>query len=252
MMPVPLARALSARIIQGRRAYPEWWLIALAVSCWLWLIAPNLARDLPNTPIATHSSPHIVNPSFGMAMLNWLLMCGAMMAPLAIPGFRHVVFSTFRFRQRRSGLIFAGAFGMLWMLFGLIAVIFWKESGVFDDRQWATLTLALALMTAAAWQLTAAKRRALNTCHLAIPLPAFGRQADLSCARFGLLQSWRCLGSCWALMLAMTLDGGLFWMIGISLIVCLERSSRSRSLVRQSSAIALGLLAFLVLIQNLS
>ena len=122
---------------------------------------------------------------------------------------------------------------------------------MFNVRGMETLSLAIGLMAASVWQLTGTKRRAQNACHMAIPIQAFGRQADISCVRFGLLQGWRCLSTCWALMLVMILAGGFIWMIGISLVLYLERSSSWQSRIRHPSAIAMGFLTFLVLANNL-
>ena len=56
---------------------------------------------------------------------------------------------------------------------------------------------------AAAWQLTRWKLVALRACHRPVPLPPLGRRADAAVVRFGVRNGSACVGSCWAMMLAM-------------------------------------------------
>jgi predicted metal-binding membrane protein len=92
---------------------------------------------------------------------------------------------------------------------------------------------------AAIWQLTRTKRRALFACRRTVPLPPVGRRADAGCARFALLQGWRCVVSCWALMLIMLMVGhaGLIWMVVLTALILVEELTRlGRRLLRPSAA----------------
>jgi len=88
--------------------------------------------------------------------------------------------------------------------------------------------LAAVLAIAAAWQLTSAKRRALNACHLPSPLPPRGWRASAGVARFGLRNGGACVGSCWAAMLAMAVvpSSHLLWMASLTGFVVTEKLSR--------------------------
>lgn len=258
------AVAFRSQAIWLHRCIPEWWLGVIAAACWLLLLISlslsdvgDAGRTSPTHSFAsdvmtvtmhgtdTQHSSHLHEQSLGGSLSHWALMWGAMMLPLTVPGFRHVVFSSFRFRQLRAGVIFVGVYGFIWMWFGVVVILAWTLARPLAPRSVSDLALVIVLLIAAMWQLTAVKRRAINACGVTIPLRPFGIQADATCAQFGILQGWECLKSCWALMFIMPIVGhtNLLWMLGISSIMFVERFARSRHRVRQVTAVALGLVA---------
>ena len=92
------------------------------------------------------------------------------------------------------------------------------------------------------------KRRAIFRCRRTLPLPPRGVRADLGVARFALLLGWRCLVSCWALMLVMVVMGhggalALGAMLAMTSLVLVEdMTSRGEALFAPSAA-ALALAA---------
>ncbi len=262
-MAVSLSLSRPGFLHRQRRRHPEWWVIAIAGIAWIALIALHVDVGSGGAPSATgesggshvHHSSAIteapVTEGVLWSMGAWLLMVVAMMAPLALAGARHVAFNSFASRRGRSMTIFLLMALAVWIPFG-VAVLGLR--GLHDrvapdlDARWL---LVIALLVAAVWQLSPWKRRALNACRLVVPLRPFGRQADRSCAAFGVRHGWRCLGACWAMMLAMGVaHGGLLLMIGLSAAAIVESEShwRRRTLTLNVSALAMVGAAALVAI----
>jgi len=108
--------------------------------------------------------------------------------------------------------------------------------------------LAVVLAVAGAWQLTRAKRRALFACGRTVALPPLGRRADAACTRYAVLQAWRCVKSCWAIMLVMVVVGhsSLVWMVALTALVVAEELTVSGRRLTRPAAGALGLAAVAV------
>jgi predicted metal-binding membrane protein len=182
------------------------------------------------------------------AVLDWTVMSIAMMVPVALPAVQHVGLNSIRPRRRRAMSLFFAVYVGTWVTFGVAALAGERLAHLtleIDER----VLLALALTAAAGWQLTRVKRRALFRCRRTVPLPPAGLRADAGCARFALQQGWRCVTSCWLLMLVMTVveQSALLWMMALTtLIVVEELTLFGRRLLRVSAvglAVAAGLVA---------
>jgi predicted metal-binding membrane protein len=179
-------------------------------------------------------------PGFGMALSEWSLMAIAMMVPVALPALQFTALNTLRFRRRRAMLIFLVTYTSIWIAFGIVAVtgdrLIRAGLGVSES-----VSLAYALVLAAFWQVSGPKRRALIACGRSVPLRPTGIRADISCARYGLQQAWRCLRSCWALMIIMIAasPGSLVWMVGLSTLISVEELSSSGLRIQRSSAVVM-------------
>jgi predicted metal-binding membrane protein len=165
-------------------------------------------------------------------------MTVGMMVPVTLPAVRHVGLNSLRSRRWRAMTLYLAVYIGVWVVFGIVALIgerIAREITGLDSR----VLLAFALTMAAIWQLTRTKRRALFACRRTVPLPPVGRRADAGCARFALLQGWRCVVSCWALMLIMLMVGhaGLIWMVVLTALILVEELTRlGRRLLRPSAA----------------
>jgi len=144
--------------------------------------------------------------SYGTAFAAWGVMSAAMMLPVTLSAVRFVAFNSVRARRNRAMTLYVIGYLGVWLAFGAIALATERglASAFADERH---LVLAGVLIGAALWQISSSKRRALLRCHATVPLPPFGLRADVASARFGALHGWRCLRSCWALMLVMVVIG---------------------------------------------
>jgi predicted metal-binding membrane protein len=192
---------------------------ALAAVAWV-VLAVDLA-SMPGmasaaTPGFSSAPPWICSPagSAGMAASGgaggaagralaglpmWSLMAPAMMLPAALPATSHVATNSLRRRRGRAVSEFLAAYLALWLGFGAPVLLLLALLPL--DR--AADLVAAGLAVAALWELSPAKRWALNRCHRTSPLPPNGWRASLGTARFGLLHGGACVASCWPLMLVM-------------------------------------------------
>jgi predicted metal-binding membrane protein len=176
-------------------------------------------------------------------------MTVGMMVPVTLPAVRHVGLNSLRSRRWRAMTVYVAVYVAVWIVFGIVAL-----TGEWTAREIAGLDgrilLALALIMAAIWQLTRIKRRAIFACRRTVPLPPVGRRADAGCARFALLQGWRCVVSCWALMLVMLMAGhaALTWMMMLTALILVEELTRVGWRLLRPSAAALAFAAGLVVL----
>jgi predicted metal-binding membrane protein len=130
---------------------------------------------------------------------GWPLMLTAMMAPLLIPALRHVYTRSLpRRRSRAITLLIAGyaaTWSMGWLILHAVA------TAVHATLPHDGAVIAVGLLAAVLWQLSAGKQVCLNRRHAHPPIATFGRAADTAALRFGVTHAFWCIGSCWALML---------------------------------------------------
>jgi predicted metal-binding membrane protein len=181
-------------------------------------------------------------PAFTVTLAAWIAMAAAMMLPGALPAVRHVAVNSLRWRRRRAVATFVAVYLASWSAFGLLVLALAPLWSSLD----ATAVSAAALILAAAWQLTPAKRSALRACHIAPPLPPRGPRATAGVVRFAARNGAACVGSCWALMLAMTVAApAALWTVVVTGIVTAEKlGPRPRRTARTTAALlAAGTLA---------
>lgn len=168
-------------------SHPELPAAAAAAAAWALLVAHAL-------------HPHSGTEPYLAALSGWIAMATAMMVPGALADVRRVALSSMWERRRRTVAVFIGAYLTVWIGFGALALAALPPLG---------LGAAVLLAFAAAWELTPWKWHAVRRCHLIEPLPPRGAPADAACAREGLRYGGRCVGACWAPMLAMAAAGHL-------------------------------------------
>jgi predicted metal-binding membrane protein len=176
-------------------------------------------------------------------------MAAAMMVPSALPAIWHVADTSLYWRRRRAVVEFVVVFVGVWAAYTVIVLGALGSLGVSSSPLAAMAALALAAL----WQLTPAKRRALQACHRSKPLPPKGWRATLGTVRFGLHNGGACLGSCWAMMLTMAFVGlpRLLWMAALTALITSERLSlkprrASRRLAMALAAAAIAAAVFAV------
>jgi predicted metal-binding membrane protein len=222
---------------------PEWPVAVLVGVAWLLLALLSLQGDgarhaahaPPPSALTTWTLASWANTEWSNAawlLMSWLLMSFVMMVPATLPAVRHVAFNSIDARRARAMTIYVIAYVAVWGLFGVIAFTLLQSSRMLlptaiSDRALVAVVLAIATV----WQLTRIKRRAISACKRTVPLPPDGLRADRACARFGVMQAWRCILACWPLMLlmaAMPHPHPLLPMLALTAIVLVEERATSR------------------------
>jgi predicted metal-binding membrane protein len=231
---------------------PEWPFTVLVGVAWIALLAKAdtassssmvQMREASNL-VGQHGGHTSDVMSWGYAMVEWGLMSVAMMLPVTLPAIRHVALNSVRPRRHRAMALYVTVFVGMWAGFGavILGVQRWMQNTTaIDDR----LALAAALLTAAAWQVSTFKRRAVFRCRRTVPLPPVGVRADVACARFAWRHGCRCLVSCWALMVVMVHagHGGIWVMAAGTVLTMLEELTRFGPRLLRPSAAVLALSA---------
>ena len=263
-----LDRGARPRPLKTRRATfsrPELAALALVALAWVALAAMALQHALDTSLTGTHASEAAGMPGMpGMAgtpagaspsvwsrviagLPYWLLMTVAMMGPVALAGIRHTSLNSLRWRRGRAVAGFSAGYLAVWAAVG-VAALAAAESTTTPSRD---IRLAVVLTGAAAWELSAAKRRASRACHRPLPLPLSGWPAERGALLFGLRQGTSCVGTCWCLMLTMVVVPGahLLWMAALTCLIAMERiTGRPRRVsVVTASGLAAAAVATVVL-----
>lgn len=225
---------------------PEWPLVLVVGAAWVALLSSELGAGRSMEAMQPHQT--MAGSLDRQWVVSWTLMCVAMMLPLALPGARHVAVNSFDWRRWRATAVFASAFVLPWVAFGVLALL--GVHALQARGVTATDLGTVVLLSAAVWQLTSWKRRAVLSCSRTVPLPPFGWRADAACAEFGLRQSLRCMLGCWPLMTLMAVAphgaGGLWLMTALTVLMTVESRSRARRRLIPWLAVPLLLGAVLV------
>ena len=250
------------RVAVALRWRPEWWIASLIAAAWVVLLASDesvghggsaagdalKAHDRHLEAASDHAFSVVHAGTATIASLPaWTLMSVAMMLPAALPAVRHTALNSIPRRRQWAMTLYTAVYLGAWATFGVVALAgqhLALSTSTLDGR----LSLAFVLALAAGWQLTRAKRRALNSCRRTVPLPPVGLKADAGCARFALVHGWRCMKSCWAIMLVMVAVGHAspLWMVPLTALVTLEELTWLGGRLLRPSAAALALSATLV------
>ncbi len=224
--------------------------LAWAAMALLWVREVPVSLCLaPGSGMAGGLAAHL-RAGFGMAdpirlAGEWALMLTAMMLPLTAPMVGTVWARSFPVRRYRAVALFLGGYVLAWAAAAALATPLLIAARAMAAALGAAPALGLlGAALAAWWQLSAAKRRALNRCHGTVALRAFGRAADRDAAGFGLLHGARCIHVCLPVMVLPMLGGaGPGAMAAIFILLLGERSQHTPQLDR--SALILLLLGLL-------
>lgn len=178
------------------------------------------------------SSSHMV-PGVAMFVAAWTIMMIAMMLPSAAP-------LVLLYRRGASALdttLLALGYLAVWAAAGIPAYV----ASARVPMSWAPWVLAIAGI----YQFTPAKRSCLATCHA--PADFLMRHWGRSAFRLGVEHGLWCLGCCWALMAVLVLVGmmGMSWVVGLAIVVALEKLTTRGVLVARITGVALLVLALI-------
>jgi predicted metal-binding membrane protein len=169
------------------------------------------------------------------------LMAAAMMLPPAMPAVGYVAVNSFYWRRNRAVVEFVVVFVAIWVAYNTAVIALVGATRLASSPIVPTAALALA----AVWQLTPAKRHALQACHRTRALPPKGWRATVGVADFGMRHAGACVVSCWAMMLTTAFVGlpSLLWMAVLTGTITFERLSPKPRRASRWVAAALGLAA---------
>jgi hypothetical protein len=190
---------LLVRLEHLRWRFPEYWMIAVSASAWVYL--------------AVQQTEHVHRPSVAADLSHWGMMVAAMMLPLQIRAVRLTAERSLWSRRDRSTAGYVAGYCGAWILGGL--PLAWADTAFHLTHRinW-TAGAAIGLIVAAAWLVSPWKAIAARLCNRTSRLSPFGWRADLDCLRYGFSSAWRCAFNCWPLMIAC-------WLCGHSLIMML-------------------------------
>jgi predicted metal-binding membrane protein len=225
--------ALAARA----RNDPGVVLWVVAGVCWVgtaWLIVAG-GDELGHHDVVLERSTWPWGARIGAFLGVWLVMVGAMMLPTVVPLVR--LFVPVSGRAPRPAVVraaFLTGYLAVWTAFAGVALL--GDAGIhalFDRWSWLAarpeLVLGGALVLAGAFQFSPLKNACLTACRNPVGfLWQHYRRGLAGAWRLGLRHGLSCLGCCWALMLLMfaTGVGSLVWMIALTAVMVIEKTSR--------------------------
>ncbi len=221
---------------QLRAWHPEWWVYAVAGLAWLALIWSSTGMEMTSSGFPAAWSDD---------WAHWWLMVLAMMLPVVAPHVRAVALRSIWSRRQRSALAFVLGYVAVWAGGGAVLVAVVVGLGLAHH---GSHLLPVALLLAAAWQVSVPRRRVIRRC---MPLrlgASTGLAGDADCARAGVRSSVRCVVECWPVMVAMALSHSLLLMAGVSVVLLTERRRGPNPRQRAGRALEAWVLAGFALV----
>jgi predicted metal-binding membrane protein len=234
--------------------------LALAAAlAWAWLLSQPAGGGVQMAGMGMQPRPLSAGyllPAFAM----WSLMMVAMMLPSAAP----MILLHARINRSPSArerlfhtLLFGLGYLLVWEGFSALAVgaqALLVAAGVVSGVALSVGPRALAaglLITAALYELTAAKRLCLDTCQSPLVFVfRHWRPGAGGAVRFGIIHGLYCVGCCWALMLLLFVGGvmNLAWVALLAILILAEKLAPSKWHAERYFAAALGAGAIAALI----
>jgi predicted metal-binding membrane protein len=193
--------------------------------------------------------------SFGAFLLAWLAMMTAMMFPAISPVVR--LYNQGAAAGRVAPLpFFVSGYIAVWTSLGVPAFFAWRSlmDPIADGMTWAARLAGTVLIGAAVWQLTPLKAICLRHCRAPMSVfMRFGASAakPLGALRMGATHGSYCLGCCWALMAVLIAVGtmNIAWMLGLALLILLEKNAPGGERIALVGGVALGVLGFALIVR---
>ncbi len=224
------------------RRYPEFGAVLAIGASWLAVVALHVGP----ARLAVGSGGRHAATRDVTVLVDWTLMCVAMMVPATLPAVRHVATNSLHWRSQRAVVEFLASYLAVWVVFGVVALGAVSAAERIFARD---MVLVAALALAAVWQVLPYRRRFRRACHRTVALPPRGWRAAAGALRFGLRQGRSCVGVCWPLMLvaSVVLHENVLWMVALTALVFGGRQLPRLARASAPVAVALGVLAATVL-----
>lgn len=222
--PSPGLRALGRR---GLARHPELWVYGLACCAGIALVLDVLASGAGPDAHAHHGHhqhappPRSVTETWLIEWRAWVVMVLAMMLPVAAPYARRVAMRSLWRRRHRAMACFLLGYVAVWLAVGAVLIGVLVIAG---RPQPGPAVLAIALLAAAAWQVSRPRRRTMRRCGALPPAAARGWRADRDCTQVGARIGLRCTFTCGPVMFAMAVGHGLILMAGLLALLLSERA----------------------------
>ena len=213
--------------------HPEWWVYASALVSWLVLAWMSAEVAMSHGGFVAEWS---------QLSTYWVLMVLAMMLPVIAPHVRTVGLRSLWSRRHRSTFFYVVGYVALWAGLGAVLEAALVTLGLGHHHD-GTYLLPIALLLAAAWQVSFPRRRVLRRCAPLRLGVSSGVAADIDCTRAGVRSGLRCLVECWPVMLAMALSHSLVLMAGVTVVLLTERARGANPVRRAGRPLEAWLLA---------
>jgi predicted metal-binding membrane protein len=227
---------LTSRLLRRERLIVAAGVALLVLLSW-WYVATGAALD--GSMEAMHSPP------IGALIMMWWLMMVAMMLPSATPAL--LLYGQVRqFQSRNTDIaatwVFLAGYLAVWLLFSVAAAV---AQGLLTGP---SMTLAnrtaegALLMAAGAYQLSPLKGACIGLCRSPAQfISRHWRPGWDGAVRLGVRHGIYCLGCCWMLMALLFVGGvmNLLWVVGLTLIVTIEKLAPRGDLIARVAGAAL-------------
>ena len=184
-------------------------------------------------------------PPLGALVVMWWLMMVAMMLPSATPAL--LLYAQVRqIRSRDADIaatwVFLAGYLGVWLLFSVAAAVAQSlltgPSMALDNH----IAQGTALLAAGLYQLSPIKGACIGLCRSpARFISRYWRPGWDGAVRLGLRHGLYCLGCCWMLMALLFVGGvmNLLWVVGLTLIVTIEKLAPRGPLIGKTAGVAL-------------
>jgi predicted metal-binding membrane protein len=239
-------------------------LLALAGLGWWWsaVSAGDMGADtkpmdgLPMDGMPMDGMPMAPQPVMSLVafLIAWVAMMAAMMFPAVLPVVR--IYSRAATMGRAAPTaVFVGGYIVLWAVVGIPAFFAWRSLNepLMDGSPWAGRVAGGVAVAAGLYQLTPLKSVCLRHCRS--PLSFFmrhGKHLDRPTGAFvaGVHHGVYCVGCCWMLMALLVAFGAmqLAWMLGLAILILLEKISPFGEQLARVTGAALLVLGVVLLV----
>ena len=226
---------LTSRLLRRERLIVAAGVSLLVVLSW-WYVASGAGL---------HVAMDDMRPPLGALVVMWWLMMVAMMLPSATPAL--LLYAQVRqIRSRDADIattwVFLAGYLGVWLLFSVAAAVAQSlltgPSMALDNH----IAQGTALLAAGLYQLSPIKGACIGLCRSpARFISRYWRPGWDGAVRLGLRHGLYCLGCCWMLMALLFVGGvmNLLWVVGLTLIVTIEKLAPRGPLIGKAAGVAL-------------
>jgi predicted metal-binding membrane protein len=184
-------------------------------------------------------------PPLGALVAMWWLMMLAMMLPSATPAL--LLYAQVRqIRSRDADIgatwLFLAGYLAVWLLFSLAAAVAQRLLTGPSMALGNDVAKGAVLLAAGLYQLSPLKGACIGLCRSPAQfISRHWRPGWEGAVRLGLRHGLYCLGCCWMLMVLLFVGGvmNLLWIVGLTLIVTIEKLAPGGPLIGKAAGVAL-------------